>query len=317
MNAQNVKIFSLQEILEILKNAEFDVSLCKEEDIKVNHLRHFNEIDESCLTFFTEKDAQILNSSCKYVLICHERTKNIPSSAICIFSEKPKAAFYLVAQHFKEIKKKTGIHPTSIVSPDSIIDATAYIGPFCYLEKCEIKSNVVLHSNISIYENTTIGKMTIVNSNTTIGVDGVMWAWAKDNEKTYMPSFRNTNIGDRCIIGANVTVAKGSLDDTVISNDCNIGHGSKIGHDCKIGEQTHLANGISMAGSVQVGKRCFVGSGASFKPTVKIADDIVVGIGSVVVKSCDLPRSVLFGNPAKKLKWLNSYSDLKGLPKRK
>ena len=52
------------------------------------------------------------------------------------------------------------------------------------------------------------------------------------------------------------------------------------------------------------------------KPDVKISDDIVVGIGSVVVKNCDISESVLFGNPAKILKWINIYSKLKGMPQR-
>jgi len=313
MNKNRLK---LQALVQILRDDGFDVEINNEQDIIPTHLRHFTEIDRNCLSFYTAKDAVILNSSDRYVLICNPDTFNIPPLATYICTSKPKASFYRLAQLFKKHSRLQGIHPLSVISPDSKIDPTAYIGPFCYLEKCEIKAGVVLQSNVSIYSDTTIGSRTTVNSNTTIGVDGVIWAWGPKQEQVHMPSFRNTHIGDDCIIGANVTIAKGSLGDTIIDRGCNIGHGCKIGHDCKIGEQAQLASGIAMAGGSKIGKRCFVGSGACFKSAVKIADDIVVGIGSIVVRSCEMPESVLFGNPAKPLKWLNIYSQLKGLPQR-
>ena len=123
---------------------------------------------------------------------------------------------------------------------------------------------------------------------------------------------KSANIGRGNIIGHNVVISA----NVKIGNYNHINYSVTIGHDCKIGEQTHLANGVAMAGSSKIGKRCFIGSGSCFKPAVKISDDIVVGIGSVVVKNCDKSESVLFGNPAKILKWINIYSKLKGLPQR-
>jgi len=312
----NIRL-TLEEISIILIKNGFEITINNEQDIIPTHLKHFTEIDINCLSFFTEKDAALLNSSEKFVLICSPDTYNIPRKVTSISTREPKAAFYCIAQSFKNQSRLNGIHHSSVVSSDSKVDPTAYIGPFCYLENCEIKPGAVLTSNITVYSNTIIGMGTIVNSNTTIGVDGSMWAWGPNNKKIYMPSFRNTIIGDECIIGSNVTIARGSLEDTIIGKGCNIGHGSNIGHDCKIGKQTHLANGIAMGGGVNIGKRCFIGSGACFKPTVQITDDIIVGIGSVVTKNCDQVESVLFGYPAKPLKPLNIYSHLSGLPQYK
>ena len=323
MNLKNDSYFnsynntlSLESMVKILQKDGFEVKVNNKQEITPTHLRHFSEIDKNCLSFYTEKDSKFLNSKDRYVLICNSEIDEISPLVTYIFTNKPKAAFYRIAQFYKQRSNVPGVHPSSVISPDSIVDKAAYIGPFCYLENCEIKAGVVLTSNISIFSNTTIGFGTIVNPNTTIGVDGVLYAFGPNQKKIYMPSFRNTYIGDACIIGANVTIAKGSLDDTIVGSSCNIGHGSKIGHDCKIGEQTHLANGVAMAGSSKIGKRCFIGSGSCFKPDVKISDDIVVGIGSVVVKNCDISESVLFGNPAKILKWINIYSKLKGMPQR-
>ena len=310
-------MYSLDEIVKILKKEGFDYKINNKQDISPTHLKHHTEIDRNCLSFFTEKDAKLLNSSVQYVLICGSDTINVPSNITYITTSEPKAVFYRIAQMYKKHSRLSGIHPSSVISSDAKVHPSAYVGPFCYIENCEINADVVLVSNITIYSNTTIGLGTIVNSNTTIGVDGTMWAWGPNNKKIYMPSFRNTFIGDKSIIGANVTIARGSLDDTIIENECNIGHGSKIGHDCKIGKKTHLANGVALAGGVSLGKRCFIGSGACFKPSVKITNDIVVGIGSVVTKNCDKVESVLFGNPATELSPLNIFSKLSGLPKYK
>ena len=68
-------------------------------------------------------------------------TENISKKVTYISTSKPKIAFYRLAQLFKKTTTLKGIHPSSVISPEAKIDASAYIGPFCYIEKCDIKAN--------------------------------------------------------------------------------------------------------------------------------------------------------------------------------
>ena len=137
-------MLSLQSMVKILQKDGFEVKVNNKQDITPTHLRHFSEIDKNCLSFYTEKDAQFLNSKDRYVLICNSGTENISKKVTYISTSKPKIAFYRLAQLFKKTTTLKGIHPSSVISPEAKIDASAYIGPNCYIEKCDIKANVVL-----------------------------------------------------------------------------------------------------------------------------------------------------------------------------
>jgi acetyltransferase-like isoleucine patch superfamily enzyme len=73
--------------------------------------------------------------------------------------------------------------------------------------------------------------------------------------------------------------------------------GAIIEHDCRLGDFVHVAPGARLAGAVVVEDRCLVGIGASVLPMVRIAEDSVIGAGSVVVRDIP-PRSVAYGVPA-------------------
>ena len=108
---------------------------------------------------------------------------------------------------------------------------------------------------------------------------------------------RNATLAEGCFIAAQAVVAPGaSLGRSVIVN-----HGAVVDHDVQVGDFAHIAPRAALGGGVCVGRRVLIGAGASVLPGIRIADDVVVGAGAVIIEHLDLP-GVYAGVPARRLK---------------
>lgn len=100
-----------------------------------------------------------------------------------------------------------------------------------------------------------------------------------------------------CYLGANVT----------IGNHASIKIGSIISHDNIIDDYAFIGPGVTLCGCVRVGRGAYIGAGAVIKERVIVGEGAVVGAGAVVLKNVD-PWTTVVGNPARKIKELESYS---------
>ena len=112
-----------------------------------------------------------------------------------------------------------------------------------------------------------------------------------------MPHFGSVVIGDNVDIGANTTIERGTIDDTVIENGVKIDDLCQISHNVHIGENTNIITNTSIYGSVNIGKNCYIAT-SIIRNQLKIGDNVTIGMGSVVVKDIQ-DGSLVFGNPAK------------------
>lgn len=235
---------------------------------------------------------------------------------VTLHVENPQLTFYqLMEAMVGDGNKPLGIHPTAIVGEDCEIDPEAYIGPFCVLEDCIVKARARLRSHVVVMSGTTIEEDVTIESHSTIGATGVAWIWDRANRtRVIQPQIGYTTIGRGCFLGSDITVVRGSVNETTtIGKGCVIAHGSKIGHGSRIESECHFANNVSIAGNVNLGKQCFVGSGAVVRPQTKVAERTVVGAGAVVVKHFEEPGLVLMGAPAKPAQ--SASRGLSGVPK--
>jgi len=216
--------------------------------------------------------------------------------------DNPQLVYYKLMRSIIPLRKLAcGVHPTAIVDDNSIISKFAYVGPYCVLEDCVIKDGVYLHSHVTVMPGVVIENDVVVESHSTIGATGVAWVWDKEaNCRVMQPQIGFTKIGAGVFLGSDVTIVRGSINETTIIGDgCVIAHGSKIGHGSIIGKECHLANNVSIAGNVTLGCRCFLGSGSVIRPQIIIGDEVTVGAGAVVVENFDIKRGLLVGVPAK------------------
>jgi len=155
--------------------------------------------------------------------------------------------------------------------------------PGCVIgDEAAIGDGSVLYPNVVIYPKCVIGKRAIIHAGAVIGSDG--FGFAKDGEDwVKIPQIGRVVIGDDVEIGANTSIDRGALDDTVIGNGVIIDNQCQIAHNVVIGDNTAVAGGVIMAGSLKIGRYCMIGGASVINGHMEICDKVTVtGMGMVM-----------------------------------
>ena len=128
-----------------------------------------------------------------------------------------------------------------------------------------------------VYPGCRIGARCILHSGAVIGADG--FGIARDEGRwVKIPQIGAVRIGDDVEIGANTTIDRGALDDTVIDDGVKLDNQIQIGHNARIGAHTAIAGCVGIAGSADIGSHCMIGGAAMILGHLTIGDDVhVVG----------------------------------------
>lgn len=174
----------------------------------------------------------------------------------------------------------------SSIGANVVLGENVIIGPGCHIAQgVRIGSGTLLHANVTIYAGCTLGERCIVHSGVVIGADGFGFARERDGSWVKIPQIGIVVIGDEVEIGANTTIDRGTLDDTVIGNCVKLDNQIQIAHNVRIGDRTAIAGCVGIAGSTTIGQRCMIGGQAGIIGHLEIADDVVVSAGTLVSKS--------------------------------
>jgi UDP-3-O-[3-hydroxymyristoyl] glucosamine N-acyltransferase len=171
----------------------------------------------------------------------------------------------------------------------------------------------VLHPNVTIYRDCVIGRRAIVHSGAVIGADGFGFApeggkWIK------IPQIGRVLIGDDVEIGANTSIDRGALEDTVIGDGVKLDNQIQIGHNCVIGDHCVIAGCVGIAGSTRIGKGCMLGGAAMILGHLEIADGTVISPGSMVMKSITKPGKYTALYPLEEHdRWLHNAAQVRHL----
>lgn len=246
-----------------------------------------------------------------------------------------------------------GIHPTAVVHPTAKLGENVSIGPNVVIgrdveigdnskfianvyvgKSSKIGSNCLFHPNVSIGDFILIGNNVIIHHGASIGADGFSFVTenpsnietAKESgkievnaaeHKVYkIPSIGSVSIGDDVEIGANATVDRGTIENTIIGKNTKIDNLVMVGHNCKVGEACLIVSQVGVAGSSIVGNRVVLAGQVGLADHVKIGDDSIVMAQSGVSKSFP-EKSIVMGTPAvprkefvKQMKSTRSYETL-------
>lgn len=221
-------------------------------------------------------------------------------------SNNPYARFARVAQFFFERFQPAdpmGIHPSAVVDADAVVDPSAYIdacvvigpgvrvgahafiGPGSVVgAHCDIGPMSRLHARVTLYPHCRLGARAIIHSGAVIGADG--FGFARDGDAWIkIPQIGRVVVGDDVEIGANTTLDRGALGDTVIGNGVKLDNQIQVAHNVEIGEHTVIAGCTGIAGSAHIGMRCMIGGAAMILGHLTIADDVTVSVATVVSRS--------------------------------
>ena len=203
-----------------------------------------------------------------------------------ILAEAPYAYFAKVSQLFNPVvAQEAGVHPSAVVSKNASIGERVSIGPGCVIgDGVTIGDDSCLYPRVVIYPNCQIGKRAIVHAGVVIGADGFGLApeagrWVK------IPQIGGVRIGDDVEIGANTTIDRGALDDTVIEEGVKLDNQIQVGHNVRIGAHTAIAACTGIAGSADIGRHCIIGGAAMIHGHIRIADHVKVSAGTLISRS--------------------------------
>ncbi|MCV6638124.1 UDP-3-O-(3-hydroxymyristoyl)glucosamine N-acyltransferase [Candidatus Albibeggiatoa sp. nov. NOAA] len=229
-------------------------------------------------------------------------------------------------------KPQTGIHPTAWVSPDAQVAESASIGAQAVIEAgvqigknveigagCVVGHNVQLGDNSRLIANVTLCAQTQVGQRCTIypgaviGADG--FGLANDNGQwVKVPQLGKVVIGDDVDIGANTTIDRGALEDTIISNGVKLDNQIQIAHNVFIGEHTAIAGCVGIAGSTRIGKHCMIAGGVGIVGHIEITDNVQVTGGSIVLQSITESGIYSSGTPLEPSQhWRRNFHQFKHL----
>ena len=221
-----------------------------------------------------------------------------------IVSDNPYAYFAKVSALLNPLPEaRPGVHSAAVIGAGAQIDATASIAAMAVIgegatigahsvigEGCCIGANTVigsrarLYPGVVIYHDCIIGDNLIAHSGAVIGSDGFGIAmdegrWIK------IPQIGRVVIGNDVEIGANTTIDRGALDDTVIEDGVKLDNQIQVAHNVRIGAHTAIAGCAGIAGSAVIGRYCLIGGGARILGHLQLADHVEIAAHTLVGKS--------------------------------
>lgn len=197
-----------------------------------------------------------------------------------------------------DVSERAHIGAHAVVEEGATVSAGAVVGPGCYVgPNCAIGRATRLHANVTLVEAVRIGERCIVHSGAVIGSDG--FGNARDESGWIkVPQIGGVTIGDDVEIGANTTIDRGAIDDTVIENGVRLDNLIQIAHNVRIGEHTAMASQSGISGSTVIGKRCLFAGQTGVVGHIAICDDVVIGGATMVSKDIREPGFYTASFPA-------------------
>ena len=267
----------------------------------------------SFLTNPAYKD-QLNNTKASAVILREQDAGYCNVNAIIVDDPHPAYAKIATLLHPPSLAKN-GIHASAIIAnsaqvPDSVwIDANVVVGENVILgENVQIAAgSIVEHdvvigdnsrilSNVTICYGTKIGKDALLHPGVVIGSDGFGQADDKGNW-IKIPQLGNVVIGDDVEIGANTTIDRGAIEDTVIGENVKLDNQIQVAHNVQIGAHTVISGCTGLAGSTRIGKHCAIGGAVTIVGHAEIADNVFITANSLVTNSIKHPGVYSSGVP--------------------
>ncbi|CAN5320797.1 UDP-3-O-(3-hydroxymyristoyl)glucosamine N-acyltransferase [soil metagenome] len=199
------------------------------------------------------------------------------------------------------IDARAAVDATAVVPASCHVEPFASIGAGARLgERVQVGSGAaigagavigadsVIAARATLYPRTVVGARCIVHSGAVLGADGFGFAPSGDGW-VKIPQQGRVVLGDDVEVGANTTIDRGALDDTVIEDGVKLDNQIQIGHNCRIGAHTAIAACVGIAGSTTIGKRCTIGGAAMFVGHIDVCDGTFISGGTLVGKSITQP----------------------------
>lgn len=305
----------------------------------VSRLASLESAGSDCITFLTgRRHARAARDSrAGAIILAPDLDGDAPAGAARLLVADPYLAYAQLSRWFESLLAPAGdppaIHPSASVDAraqlgsgvaigaGARVDAGASIGDGCRIdagatvgEGASIGAGSRLHPNVVVYAGVRIGARAIVHAGAVIGADGFGFAPSRAGF-VKIAQLGSVVIGDDVEIGANSTIDRGALDDTVIGDGCKIDNLVQVGHNVRIGAGTVIAGCAGIAGSAVIGRGCMIGGGVGVSGHIEICDGAIIGGFSLVERSVAEPGFYTGAWPLQPhAQWERTAATLKQLP---
>lgn len=231
------------------------------------------------------------NTGASAVMVSPEFEGDCPTNVLLL--DNPYMGYARLSHWFDPAPvAPAGIHATAVVDESARIDETASIGPHTVIEadvcigahvvvgagttigaRSRIGDHTVIRSRVALAHDVVMGKRCHILSGAVIGSDGFGFA----NEKgTWhrIAQLGGVELGDDVEVGANTTIDRGALDNTVIGNGVKLDNLIQIAHNVQIGDHSAMAGMVGIAGSTRIGRHCVFGGASVVSGHLEVADKV-------------------------------------------
>jgi len=237
-------------------------------------------------------------------------------SGTLLVADDPYSAFARISALFDiRAAPAAGVHASALIDDSATVDGAAHIGPFASIgarsvvhagavigsgcaigEDCLVGEDCELGANVTLVRRVRLGRRVLVHPGAVLGADGFGLAmdggrWIK------VPQLGGVLVGDDCEIGANTTIDRGALEDTVLEDDVRLDNQIQIGHNVHVGAHTAMAGGAAIAGSARIGRYCLIGGCAGVVGHIELCDRVIVTAMTLVTHSIREPGEYSSGTP--------------------
>ena len=289
--------------------SKFGCELIGDGETKVSKVSTLQDADHDSISFLANPlyKSHLSQTKASAVILTKEDEKSCPcASLIC---EDPYLVFTRISSMLDHSKSfLPGNHPTATIHKDAdtpescniqagvfiaegvILGESVYIGANSVIEKnTQIGANSWIAPNVTVMNNCMIGNRAVIHSGVVIGGDGYGFSENEDHAWEKIPQVGAVVIGDDVEIGANTTIDRGTLSNTIIGNGVKLDNQIMIGHNVVIGDHTVIVASTSIAGSSKVGKYCRISGQVGITGHIEIADHTTLTARTSVMKSISKP----------------------------
>ena len=294
----------------------FGCTLKGDPDKVVSHVGTIEAADGDALTFLAQPRLRRFLASTRAAAVVLDPKFADACPVAALLTSNPYATYARMATVLHPpVSHTPGIHPAACVDPAAAVDPSAWIGPKVVIEAgarigarvsigpgcvimhdVQIGADTRLVANVTVCHAVSIGERCVVQPGAVIGGDG--FGFAKDRGQwVKIPQVGAVRVGNDVEIGANTTIDRGAIEDTVISDDVKLDNLIQVGHNVVIGAHTAIAGCTGISGSTRIGERCMIGGQVGIAGQLTICDDVVLTGTSFASSSIRKPGVYSSGLP--------------------
>ncbi len=303
-------------------------------DIEISGVASVDEAQEGQITFIAETKylPKLETTRASAILV----SKEVSSPKPLILTSNPRLALIKILHlFFDQPYQPRGIDPHAWISPTAVLGKDLTIYPFVYVgDRCRIEDRVtlypgvyvgedscigedsVLYPNVTIYSGSMIGKRVILHGGVIIGADG--FGYVKEGTKNVkVPQVGKVILEDDVEVGANSTIDRAAMGQTIIRKGVKIDNLVQIAHNVEIDEDSIIVAQVGIAGSTRIGKNVILAGQVGVIDHLQIGDNVLVGPQSGVAQNLS-PQQAYSGSPAMPHReWLRTVAIYPKLPEMK